>query len=239
MKEDVLYIIIPAYNEEANIRTVIEEWYPVVEAHSGGGLSRMIIVNDGSRDATEAIARREAQQRPLLQVLNKKNGGHGSAVLAGYRYAVGKKADYIFQTDSDGQTSAEEFEGFWQQRGRFDAVIGRRDERQDGLSRVIVTKTLRLILLLIFRRFIPDANAPYRLMKRNALRDALSYIKPDEKLPNVMISAVFAKERRRVLYHPITFKPRQGGSNSLNLPKIAKMGLEALRRFIKLERRLS
>ena len=35
-KTDILYIVIPAYNEEANIRNVIDDWYPVVEQHSGG-----------------------------------------------------------------------------------------------------------------------------------------------------------------------------------------------------------
>ena len=40
-KTDILYIVIPAYNEEANIRNVIDDWYPVVEQHSGGGKSRL------------------------------------------------------------------------------------------------------------------------------------------------------------------------------------------------------
>ena len=48
---DSLYIIIPAYNEEANIGKVLDEWYPVVEAHPGAGRSRLVVVNDGSRDS--------------------------------------------------------------------------------------------------------------------------------------------------------------------------------------------
>ena len=50
MKHDSLYIIMPAYNEEKNIGTVIEQWYPVVERI--GGDSRLVILNDGSKDAT-------------------------------------------------------------------------------------------------------------------------------------------------------------------------------------------
>ena len=49
MKHDSLYIIMPAYNEEKNIGTVIEQWYPVVERI--GGDSRLVILNDGSKDA--------------------------------------------------------------------------------------------------------------------------------------------------------------------------------------------
>ena len=49
---DRLFIVIPAYNEEANIRQVIEDWYPVVEKHNGDGKSRLVIIDDGSRAYT-------------------------------------------------------------------------------------------------------------------------------------------------------------------------------------------
>ena len=105
---DTLYIVIPAYNESENIKRTIEEWCPVVEKHNGGGASRLVIINDGSRDDTYEIASAECETHPLLTVLTKPNGGHGSTVLYGYRYALENGADYIFQTDSDGQTDPEE-----------------------------------------------------------------------------------------------------------------------------------
>ena len=46
---DKLFIVIPAYNEEENIRQVVEDWYPVVEKHNGGGESRLVIIDDGSK----------------------------------------------------------------------------------------------------------------------------------------------------------------------------------------------
>ena len=75
-----------------------------------------MIINDGSRDDTYEIASAECETHPLLTVLTKPNGGHGSTVLYGYRYALENGADYIFQTDSDGQTDPAEFEKFWQIR---------------------------------------------------------------------------------------------------------------------------
>ena len=68
---------------------------------------------------------------------NKPNGGHGATVLYGYKYALKNGADYIFQTDSDGQTLPEEFEPFWKRRQKYDMVIGWRKDRQDGISRVL------------------------------------------------------------------------------------------------------
>ena len=47
---DTLYIVIPAYNEAENIENVIRSWYTVIETHDGNGDSRLVIVNDGSRE---------------------------------------------------------------------------------------------------------------------------------------------------------------------------------------------
>ena len=47
---DKLYIVMPAYNEEANIEKTIEEWYPVVSQVGNG--SKLVIVDDGSKDTT-------------------------------------------------------------------------------------------------------------------------------------------------------------------------------------------
>ena len=106
---DILYIVIPAYNEEANIGDVIESWYPIIEKHNGGGQSRLVIIDDGSRDCTLEIMQEATKTRPLLVPLTKENKGHGATVLYGYKYALHEGADFIFQTDSDGQTLPEEF----------------------------------------------------------------------------------------------------------------------------------
>ena len=163
---DILYIIVPAYNESENIKKLIDGWYPVVQSHDGGGKSRLVVINDGSKDNTYEILQKCAQTRPSLQPLTKENGGHGPTLIYGYRYAIKNQADYIFQTDSDGQTLPEEFEDFWEKRKVYDAVLGNRPDRQDGASRKFVESTLRLILKLVFGVSVPDANAPFRLMKR-------------------------------------------------------------------------
>ena len=87
-KAEILYIVIPAYNEEENIEQCVNDWYPVVESHDGEGSSRLVIVNDGSKDRTYEKLQALAETRPLLTPLNKVNGGHGSAVLYGYQYAA-------------------------------------------------------------------------------------------------------------------------------------------------------
>ena len=145
-----LYIVIPAYNEEANIEKCMDDWYSVVENHNDEGESRLVVINDGSKDKTYDMLYSMREERPLLVPLTKENGGHGSTVLFGYRYAIENGADYIFQTDSDGQTKPEEFEEFWQKREQYDALIGERLKRGDGNGRKFVESVVCILLKLIF-----------------------------------------------------------------------------------------
>ena len=117
-------------------------------------------MDDGSKDHTLNIARHLQKTCPRLVAVTKENGGHGAAVLFGYHYAVSHGADYIFQTDSDGQTLPEEFWPLWKDRESAGLLLGSRRRRQDGLDRIIVTKTLKLIVFLIFGVCMEDINTP-------------------------------------------------------------------------------
>ena len=164
-----LYIVIPVYNEEANIKEVIEDWYPIVEKYNGNGESRLVLIDDGSKDNSYAIMQECAKERPLIKAITKPNEGHGATVLYGYNYAIENGADYIFQTDSDGQTLSSEFEQFWNCKEEYEMVIGHRSKREDGISRYFVTKVLKLVLKICFGVTVIDANTPFRLMKADVL----------------------------------------------------------------------
>ncbi len=236
VKEDSLYIVIPAYNEEENIRQVIADWYPIVDVRSGD--SRLVVVNDGSRDNTLNVLKELQKEHPKLVVLDKENGGHGSTILYGYDYALKQGAEYIFQTDSDGQTYASEFDAFWNERNSYDMLIGHRNHREDGLSRVIVTKVLKLVIGMCFHVSVTDANTPYRLMRASVLKEEIGLVPKDFFLSNVLITVLFTKHLRKIKYIPITFRPRQGGVNSINLKRIFKIGRQSLKDFRELNRKM-
>ena len=107
MEKDKIYFVMPAYNESANIEEVVDLWLGIVEKI--GGESRLVVANDGSKDDTWEKLDQMQQEKPLLIALDKPNSGHGSTVLYLYRYAISQGADFIFQTDSDGQTNPDEF----------------------------------------------------------------------------------------------------------------------------------
>mgnify|MGYP002626972035 CR=1 FL=1 len=234
---DKLYIVIPAYNEEENIEDVIREWYPNVLMGSEG--SKLLVIDDGSKDGTADKLKKLQEEFPLLDVRHKQNSGHGPTILTGYRYAIDEGADYIFQTDSDGQTDPKEFAEFWENRRKYEMIIGNRTAREDGFGRVIVTRTLRALILATFHVYVKDANTPFRLMKASVLEKELKYVPKDYFLVNVLITVIFTKRKYRVRYVPITFKPRQGGKNSINVGKITGIGLQSVADFIKLNRIIS
>lgn len=224
-----LYIIIPAYNEEENIEAVVREWHEVVKRVSLE--SRLVIIDDGSKDRTFEKLQELKSELTQLEALTKENEGHGATLLFGYQYALDAGADFIFQTDSDGQTLPEEFGSFWEKRHEMDAVIGCRNNREDGISRIFVTKVLKVVLKMIFGIDVPDANTPYRLMKKELLQKYIVKVPPKFNLSNVMLTVLFLDNAEKVEFIPITFRPRQGGVNSINLKKITKIGIKAVKDF--------
>lgn len=235
---NTLYIVVPAYNESENIEALIEDWYPVVERHNETGDSRLVIINDGSKDNTYEMLCKAAETRPLLIAQTKPNGGHGSTVLYGYRYAIEHGADYIFQTDSDGQTLPSEFDAFWDMREQYDAIIGDRSDRQDGKGRVFVEHTLLTLLRIMFGVKMPDSNAPFRLMKSELVNKYLKVMPENYNLPNVILTTCFVKFKEKVRFVHVTFRPRQGGVNSINFKKIFKIGVQAIKDFIEIKKNM-
>lgn len=226
---DKLFIVMPAYNEEANIESVIKQWYPIVEKIGNG--SKLVIFDDGSKDETFSIMQKLQDKYSQLVPATKSNSGHGATCLYAYHYAIDNGADFIFQTDSDGQTNPDEFWNFWKLRNDYNFIIGSRKGRMDGFSRVIVTNILKFVIFLIFGVKVNDANTPFRLMNTVKLKPLLDIIPSDFFLSNVLISTLIVKNNEKYKWMPISFKPRQGGVNSINLRKIIKIGIKAVKDF--------
>ena len=73
-------------------------------------------------------------------------------------------------------------------------------------------------------------------MKAESLQKEIGLIPQDYNLSNVVVSVLFIKKGYKVKYLPITFRPRQGGVNSINLKKIAKIGQKAVKDFIQINK---
>lgn len=230
---DSLYIVMPAYNEEANIDETVKSWYRILDGKSEK--SRLVIADSGSNDKTHKILTDLKRHYPKLITLETNNKNHGPKVIALYNYAIENDIDYIFQTDSDGQTSPDEFDLFWSLRSKYDGIFGRRNKRGDGKSRAFVECVVCILIRLYFGVKIPDANAPFRLMKTDVVKKYLYKMPADYNLPNIMMTTYFVYYGKKYKFLPITFRARQGGSNSINIPKIMAIGWKALSDFKELK----
>jgi dolichol-phosphate mannosyltransferase len=226
-----LAVVMPVYNEAANIAAVLSEWFSCLRIVCPNFV--LFAVNDGSRDDTaEILASLKDKFGPRLRVINKTNSGHGLTCREGYELALAEGAEWIFQIDSDGQCDPAFFHTLYQNRSEQDCVFGYRRTRDDGLGRVIVSCCCRWALWFVTGTYLTDPNVPYRLMKAKALRKALRKVPADFELQNIGLT--FALKQQPYLawkYFPIHFRARRGGENSINYRKIAKMGINLLRDF--------
>lgn len=123
MEKPYLSVIIPAYNEAKRLPLTLID----IDKHlKGAGFSyEIIIVNDGSKDATLEIAKRFSHLIKNLKIIDQKNTGKGGAVKRGMMEAKGKIRLF---TDADNSTSIDQFNKMipYLNEG-YDIIIGSRD----------------------------------------------------------------------------------------------------------------
>lgn len=224
---DKLFIVIPVYNEKDTIEKVVAQWHSIVDSIGHG--SRLIVFNDGSTDETSAILNRIKNKHPNMTIIDKENAGHGPTCLAAYKFAVDHGADWVFQTDADGQTCSKDFSLFWEKRNHYDFIIGYRKKRRDGLARIFISHILKLVLLLIFDIAVKDANAPFRLMKADRLQMYLPVIPDNFFIPNVLISVMVTKNKENIFWQAISFFPRISGQTSIPLTRFGGLGMRLIK----------
>ena len=228
-----LAVVMPIYNEEASISAVVREWFNCLRIVCPNFV--IFAIDDGSKDDTgKILASLETELGSRLRILSKANSGHGLSCREGYEIALASGAEWIFQTDSDGQCDPVFFYTLYSNRPDSDCVFGYRRTRDDGFGRVIVSYSCRLLLWFVTGTYLTDPNVPYRLMRAGALRKALRQVPSDFELQNIALTFALNQQQLTWKYFPIHFRARRGGENSINYRKIAKMGINLLRDFHRL-----
>ena len=159
----------PAHNEEANLRGLVDEALETLPALAE--TFEIIAVNDGSRDATGAIADELAAAHPdtVRAVHHPTNLGYGAALLSGFRAA---RHDLVAFTDGDRQFRVADIGRLTARLAepdRPDAVVGYRIKRADPLIRTIYAKLYRFANRVWFRLQVRDVDCACKLFRRNAL----------------------------------------------------------------------
>jgi glycosyltransferase involved in cell wall biosynthesis len=222
-------LVVPVYNEQDAINAVLKEWRAELERTVGAGRFSILVVDDGSTDATpERLA---ALGWPELRVHRHSNRGHGQSCLVGYIEAARTGAPYVFQIDSDGQCDPAGFAAVWARRASAAAVYGRRTRRDDGWARVLISRVLRLSLKVARRTRLNDTNVPFRLYRAPLAAAAAARVPRDFNLANIAMALLLEPEGFEEV--PIHFRDRIGGQPAVRLwgfaPKAVRLHRDVFR----------
>jgi glycosyltransferase involved in cell wall biosynthesis len=157
-------VVIPAYNAAAHIRGVFEETARYISA------DRIIIVDDGSSDATWKLA---SELCPNC-IRHCENMGKGAALIVGIRKAMETGIDFVITLDADGQHNPSQIPLFIEAEAKTgaDIIIGNRMHDISGMPKLRVftnTTTSRFISWRCGMK-IPDSQSGYRLLKTELFR---------------------------------------------------------------------
>jgi glycosyltransferase involved in cell wall biosynthesis len=197
-----------------------------------------VVVNDGSRDQTGQILDRIARQESRVLIVHQANGGHGAALLHGYRAASTLGAEYIFHVDSDDQFLPADFRRLWQLREQSKFILGYRRKRHDALHRLVITRILRLLNAAIFGVWIKDANVPYRLIRGTYLAALLEVLPEDVFAPNIFLAVLAARDGQNLIGMPVQHEERKTGTVSIVRWKLIKVCFRCVRELADFRRTL-
>lgn len=162
-----LSIVIPAFEEEATLESVVRG--AAAAAREAAARREIIVVDDGSRDRTGEIARRLAAEMEGVRVLaHERNRGYGAAQRTGFAAA---REPFVMAIPADGQLDLADIPRYARRmvEDPVDALVGFRPRRDgDPLARRLATRANRALLRALFGVRLRDANW-VKLFRREAL----------------------------------------------------------------------
>lgn len=230
-----LAIVLPVFNERSCILEALRQAEEIANRVSN---CQIIVVDDGSTDGTGEMLDEQAKRNNRVTICHQINSGHGAAVLKGYREAIKMGAEWIFQLDSDNKFEVKDFLKLWELRQRSVFILGNRLGRKDPIHRKIVTNGAKILNLLLFGVWIPDANIPFRLMEASFLEGCLQQLGFDPFAPNIWLSVLAAKKGVPLLNIPIQNLERISGQSAPALNNILRIGFICVGDAIRLRWRL-
>lgn len=216
-----LSVIMPAYNEQGSIAEAIRDVQ--AQVFSVVPDAELLIVDDGSTDATRELALQAARQDDRVKVVHQANAGHGAALLRGIDDASGNA---LLLLDSDRQIDLADFGDHWarmQEKG-LTALLGVRKPRHDPMHRLVITKAMRWFIHLLFGFAPQDGGAPYKLVTLPAWHAAARFMPEGCSIPSVLLaSALLRFEADTVQEIRIVHLPRNTGRTVLRWGRLARL----------------
>lgn len=224
-KPSGLSVFFPAYNDAGTIASMVIRAVQVASELTPD--YEVIVVNDGSADATPEIIDELARTYPRVRAVHHpQNRGYGGALQTGFRSAT---KDLIFYTDGDAQYDPAELRSLWGRMGEdSDLVNGYKISRSDPLHRIIIGRVYHHIVKQMFGLTVRDVDCDFRLMRRRIF-DQINL----EKTSGVICLEMMKKITDggfRIVEVPVHHYHRAfGKSQFFNFRRIFKTGMDVLR----------
>ncbi len=227
-----LSFFFPAHDEAENLEALVTEALgalpPLAEEFE------IICVDDGSGDATPAIADRLAAEHPAVRVVHHVvNRGYGAALRSGFAAA---RYPLVCFLDGDRQFRVADLSGLLarlDENDRPDVVVGYRLRRADPLVRLLYARAYRLALRIFYGLRVRDPDCACKLFRTDAL-DGL-HLESEGAFLSAELLIKLQRTGRRIVEVGVPHYPRTAGSASGANPKVV---LRAIRDFWRLRLRL-
>lgn len=225
MNRPALSLVLPAFNEDANIERAVR-----VAAAAGASLvgdHEVVVVDDGSRDRTAAVLDdliRELGPR-LVVIRHPHNRGYGAALRSGFGASRG---ELVFYTDSDNQFDLSELAGFLPLMSECDAVLGYRLDRKDPWTRRVASSFFNGLSSLAFGMAVRDLNCSFKLFRGDLLRSLP--LESDDFFIDTEMVARMHRGGWRYVQRGVRHFPRTAGRSTVRLADVPRT-LAAIARF--------
>ena len=197
-----LTVVIPAYNERANIEPCYRELIGVLEAH--GQSFEVVFVDDGSTDGTGEALRQLASADRRVRVLRlRRNAGQTAALHAGIQAARGA---VVVTMDADLQNDPHDIPKLLAALPGQDAVCGWRVDRHDPWTKRIASRVANHVRDRFTRDGVHDTGCTLKVFRREAIQRLHLYRGMHRFLP-----ALLQMEGMRVTEVPVSHRPRRAG----------------------------
>jgi len=233
MNVEKISVGLPAFNEEGNIGSVVDECVEVLE--NIGKDYEILVVDDGSSDNTPSIVKERARKNHKIKLItHDRNRGYAAGTRTCLENSTG---DVIFVIDTDRQHTMKDIPLFLDKINEgYGAVVGWKKKRNDPFTRILMSKVYNLVFRILFKSNLHDVDCGFRCFTK----ESASKIKIEmEGVP--VGPEIFAKAHNygiKIAEIPIRHFPRRSGKSMFRPLKMPMMVFTTLKNLIKLRSEL-
>jgi undecaprenyl-phosphate 4-deoxy-4-formamido-L-arabinose transferase len=228
--QPMISLVIPVYNEEENLRSLMERIRPVMQGM--GKPYEIVFVDDGSRDSSLSILKDLAGEPEVKVVELVRNYGQHAAILAGFSVVRG---DIVITLDADLQNPPEEIPKLVNEMeaGSYDVVGTIRKGRKDSMFRIIPSKIINIVARRITKVRMTDWGCMLRAYRRPVVDRMIACHEHATFIP--ALATFFGK---RVTEIEVAHDERAGGTSNYPLRKLINLQFDLVSSFSDLPMKL-